>query len=306
MKLTAPTLTAAFTTLAVAAAPAGAQEERHLGNMRITDVAALGERVFAVAHPTSRTWAIAEVRDGGHSWLKIPTSRHAYVPDVGTDRRGNTVVVYSRADRRGDHDLYVYDLQTQRERKLAGSARGTDERFPSIWLGEVVFFRSGAGEKRNGIYRRAAFGPARGKEILVWNTSVARATDMEDDEVVFETDVKAGIHGKANAIYVIRENSPRPRLAAATHTDDDGNRTVVSSPSISGGYLTYLRHDSKYEPRHAVYRQLVDGTATDTRRTARPEDATELAVGGPRLFFTRSIERGLHEIRAPEWLGPRG
>lgn len=164
MKLTYPTFTAALATLAVAAAPAGAQEEKHhLHNMRVSDVSAYYSDVFVTVQGSRRSYAIAELgEDGRHSWLPIPSARHPYVTDVGSDSQGGRHVVYSRADRSGDHDLYAYDLQTKRERKLAGSRRGTDERFPSMYADQIVFFRSGAG-KRNGIYHIAPLGPERAR-----------------------------------------------------------------------------------------------------------------------------------------------
>ena len=302
MKLSAPTLiSAALATLAVAAAPAGA-DQRYVPSWRVSDVSAYGSDVVVTRQVSRHSYAVAQIHeDGTSSWLKIPASRHRYVTDVGSDRDGDRVVVYSRANRRGDHDLYVYDLRTQRERKLYGSARGTDERFPSIYSGEVVFFRSDAGARRNGIYRRAAYGPDRGKDRHVWRTSVARATDIEDGNLTFQTKVRAG-QERANAIYATREDSDRPQLVAVSSTNGAGNRTAVSSPSISGGFLYYLRYDSAREPQHTVFRQLVAGTAHQSDRAARPADAEQLAVGGPRLLFTRSSQKGVHEVSAPEWL----
>lgn len=119
---------------------------------------------------------------------------------------------------------------------------------------------------------------------------------------MFETDVKVG-RRTVNGIYGTREDSTRPRLIAASARGATGNRTLVQSASIQGGYLTYLRYDSNRQPQHTVYRQLLDGLATDSRYTARPADATAVALGGPRLFFVRSGWKGVFEVNGSQWLG---
>ena len=163
-------------------------------------------------------------------------------------------------------------------------------------MNEVVFYRSGAGAKRTGIYRRMPIGPDRNKDRLVARVSGVRGTDTEDGNLTFET---------RKGIYVTRESSRRPRLVASTRTDRNGNRTVVKSASLSGGYVYYLRYDSDVEQQHSVARQLVSGTAVGSQRTAGLADARQLAIGGPRLLFTRSGQPGLYEISAPQFTDAR-
>jgi len=46
----------------------------------------------------------------------------------------------------------------------------------------------------------------------------------------------------------------------------------------------------------------VDGPANESRYAGRPADATEVALGGPRLFFLRSGWKGVFEVNGSEWL----
>ena len=114
MNFSAPTYkavaAATLAAFAVAAVPAGA-DETHVADWTLTDVSARGETVIVTRKVSSRSYELAQIGlDGQAVRLNVPPSSEPYVTDVGSDDTGRRLVVYSRADRRGDHDMYVYNL----------------------------------------------------------------------------------------------------------------------------------------------------------------------------------------------------
>jgi hypothetical protein len=130
---------------------------------RIEDVAAPtslsaygGRLVWSRVDPTTGDFFLVTRARGVTSAPSISPRKVPFDADVGPDRRGKPVVVYSRCleepqrysygtpiwrEARGC-DLYRYDFATGRERKvLPASTAGASEFLPSIWRGRISFFR---------------------------------------------------------------------------------------------------------------------------------------------------------------------
>lgn len=95
-------------------------------------------------------------RNGRARPVPIQTRRVPFDADLGPDRNGRTVVVYSRC-REEDFTtltprgcrLYAFDFHTRKERRVRGTSRDRfSETTPAIWRDKVVFARYRDPERR--------------------------------------------------------------------------------------------------------------------------------------------------------------
>jgi hypothetical protein len=122
-----------------------------------TSLSAYGGRlVWSRFDPTTGNFELVTRARGVTSSPSISPRKVPFDADVGPDRVGEPVVVYSRcmeepnrysygallwAEARGC-DLYRYDLATGRERKIfSASTAEASEFLPSYWRGRIAFFR---------------------------------------------------------------------------------------------------------------------------------------------------------------------
>ena len=92
-------------------------------------------------------YQLVEYNAGMTRRLPIAPGPNPYDVDLGPDRRGRVVAVYSRcADLNDDGvpvgcDLYRYDFKRGRETPIRVANTNADERYPAIWKGRLAFVR---------------------------------------------------------------------------------------------------------------------------------------------------------------------
>jgi hypothetical protein len=88
--------------------------------------------------------------------------------DLGTDRNGNTVAVYSR-----DGDIYRLNPQTGAELKIRSVSTSSVERDPTIQNGRLAFIRRAGGFDE--LRRGSIAGRSRGSSVLVRKRKIVHA-----------------------------------------------------------------------------------------------------------------------------------
>ena len=111
-----------------------------------------GRVVWSDWDPQQNAYRLVELVNGAVRPLPVAPRPQAFDLDLGPDRRGETIAVYSRCTRepiiyweldgRRGCDLYAYSFATSRERKLSPSGSRTDEYFPTIWRNRIAFTRT--------------------------------------------------------------------------------------------------------------------------------------------------------------------
>jgi hypothetical protein len=161
-----------------------------------TPVAAYdGHVVWSVPSPGG--YQLVEYQGGRVQTLPIAPRIEPFDVDLGPDRRGRPVAVYSRcrtprtdfrsllSGRRGC-DLYLYDFVTRTEHVLAGANGSGDEFSPAIWRKRIAFVRTHArrGERtRTDLYLRRL--SKRGRSRRLRDRLYATSVDMRGRRVVF-------------------------------------------------------------------------------------------------------------------------
>jgi hypothetical protein len=116
-----------------------------------TPIDALGGHVlWSVPDDAGRGWRLIDYSQGVQHRLPVAASPVPFDVDLGRDRRGRLVVVYSRcrepldADNFGRRgcDLFRYDLATARERKITAVSSRFDEYEPTLWGARIAFVRA--------------------------------------------------------------------------------------------------------------------------------------------------------------------
>lgn len=127
--------------------------------------------------------------------MPVATSKTPFDVDLGTNRRGELVAVYSKPRARDDRDVFWLDLEAERERRVRGAARrGRNEFAPSVSRGRVAFAISRDPRDRlaavplDGGPLTELRAPAGSRSFRVWETELAggvlafTAEELEDDE----------------------------------------------------------------------------------------------------------------------------
>lgn len=125
---------------------------------RLTTISAYGGHVvWSGFDPARRVFRLKESFAGRTRILPVRSRRVAFDVDLGPDRRGQPVAVYSRCRREPPNetvrdlpvhyqgrgcDVYRFDFTTGRERRVDGiGSRTSSETLPSIWKDRIAFSR---------------------------------------------------------------------------------------------------------------------------------------------------------------------
>jgi hypothetical protein len=169
----------------VAAAPATAQGPAVLATVAdATPVSARGGIVaFSVRDPATGRFALTVAEGGTRRALPVAQRGVPFDVDLGPDRRGRPVALYSRCrtePRTSDDavpvytqgrgcDLFRFSFASGRETRLGGvSTRGASEVLPSQWRGRIAYVRR-VGDRRPELRvgtRAVPGGPRRLAEVL--------------------------------------------------------------------------------------------------------------------------------------------
>ena len=278
--------------------------------------AADGVLAWSSFDPAAGAWFLTIRRAGLVQRLPIAPRAVPFDVDLGHDPAGQLVVAYSRCDREPDFpptgrgcDLYTYDLDAGRERRLAGASTAVaSEYLPSLDGGRVAFARvyerrAGAAGLRNHLFvRRLETGRERKLPGGLRNTDPRTGPtglDLAGRRLAFGWDV----HGPAGRRF--------PYGASEVRVDElDGAQTLVQrsagsalntaalfAPTIVGADVRYGETFlSEGTPRVSDLRSYdlargrrggaaVDprlaGVAADRGATAYVSCAAEMAPGGP-------------------------
>lgn len=207
-------------------------------------------------------------------------------PDLGTNRRGNRVIVYTRcAGLTGrDCDVWELDYGRGRERKLPGASSARCSEFaPSLWIGSVAFARAGPGEC-SGLY------VVRRGHRLRLDRRVPADTDLRARRVTYLY-VPAGDPSRT-FIRVRSTNRGKSRLVVAGFTRP-GEGFRVTSPVLGGGFVYWLQQDRRRKEFFVGRSRGTPGSVLEFSDTTLPGKPDSIAVTRGQLFYTNG--RGLFE-----------
>jgi hypothetical protein len=204
-------------------------------------------------------------------------------PDLGSNRRGNRVIVFTRcAGVSGKAcDVWLLDYaraRRGRERKLPGaSSRRCSEFAPSVWIGAVAFARSGP-HGCNGLYLARPGGRPRRLD-----TRVPAQTDLRGRHVAY-------LHipsGNPNRTFIrIRDVSGGRSRVVVAGFEAEGESFRVSNPVLAEPFVYWLHEDR-------ARRELFVGRSLARRRSSLefsdrslPGRVDAIAVTRDLLFYT--------------------
>ena len=126
--------------LGVSAAPALARPDISV-EQRPAPVSSVGQTVAWSSYDTATgTYRLMTLRDGSPTALPVAPSSKPFDLDLGTNRSGGAVAVYTRCD--PGCDIYRFDYPSGKEQRLAKLSSPTaDEVQPTVWRGEIAFVR---------------------------------------------------------------------------------------------------------------------------------------------------------------------
>lgn len=265
------------------------------------------------AGPSSGSYHLTALIGGAVRRLPVAPRSVPFDVDLGPDRRGSTVAVYSRCAREPDlpaagrsplaHpsytrgrgcDIYRFDFATGRERKLAGaSTAGASEVLPSVWRDKIAFAR--VYERRAGargllpyLYVRPLSGGrsqrqpggARGKTGLPGPISL----DLYGRRLSFVWN-RATAHSGVSELRLDTLNGPHEVVDRTRRS----GATFVSTQGADGRLFYAARQITAPGSGKRVDRLLRRRLSSDTIRLAgSPQDPTGVAVTGHGSLFAAS------------------
>jgi hypothetical protein len=262
-------------------AAAGAIDTVVAADPTAENVSAWGAALVWSRHDAAGAYRLVAQMDGVASEVPVPPSRHPFDADVGPDRRGRAVAVYTRCSSAGGHrcDLYQTVLGTGRERRLARLSSRDDEFAPSRWGARYVFARSALLAQGRGAARRIS-------------GAVPNETDVVGPTVAFSTSFgRQDVDVEVSRIYVKRLGRQGRSCRVAQGDLGDVGGTRLSSPVLAGGYVYWLDDTSDPIVTVRVGRaRLHRRECPDDRRFATlPTGASSIAVEGGAVFYTDPI-----------------
>lgn len=157
-------------------------------------------------------------------------------PDLGTNPNGQAVIVYTRcAGVSGRNcDVYEFNRATRRERRVPGASSDACSEFaPAVWIGSIVFARSGS-TACNGLYL------LRRGNLRKLDTRVPAQTDLRGSGVAYlyipPNDVERSFI-RVRSLYKGRSRILVTGFAA------EGESYRVSNPVLFGRHAYWLQHD---------------------------------------------------------------
>jgi len=207
------------------------------------------------------------------------------------------VVVYSRcsgASTIRGCDIYLYDPQTKRERKVRGASSKTySETAPSIASGSVAFVRRGG--RRNGVYVAVGAAGGRAPHLNRIDGHPARETAVSVSRVAFLYRNSKG----SDDLTLSQLDGTRKRLIRRASPG------VLSSPQITRYKVGWLERAGG-----VVNAKLTDRiNPSDTKPTIRtgsrplPESTTSVAISSDRYIDIYADAEGVKRLSPPIFRG---
>lgn len=302
---------------------------------RATTLSALdGRVVWSSFDPSARAYGLKESVDGRVRALPVRSQRVAFDVDLGTDRRGRTVAVYSRCrrpppqvfviDRPGSElpeyyrgkgcDVYQYDFATRRERRVRGvSTRGASEFLPTVWRGRIAFVR--IYERRKGragvvsqlMIRQPGGGRTRrlrggsGSDVHL-DEPHPTALDLRRDRLAFTwTGVyrekclaEEGTDALQTEVWVVNLRGGGRRLERTCAKDSPYS---YFSPNLTADRLTYYAAYRRQPNSHVRQLDLRSGQLKDAITAS---EVLAIAQDADTLYLARTLAAGNIEISAAD------
>jgi hypothetical protein len=220
--------------------------------------------------------------------LGVRASSSPFDPDLGVDRRGQPAVVFTRCAGVSGRNCDVYGFDGKVESKVRGASSSRCSEFaPSIWKGIIAFARSGS-RRCNGLYLKG-----RGAALRL-DSRVPADTDIRGNRIAY-------LHAPSARRTVIRLFS-FSRQGGGSHIviaglRAEGERTRVTNPTFSGGYLYFLfedlRRDDFLVGRSRGERQSV----LEFSDRKLPGFVDSIGVDGRTVYYTNG--RGVFQATGP-------
>jgi hypothetical protein len=302
-----------YAALAALVAPAAASADAVVAELtRVTPIAAYGGVVaWSGYDAASGRYRLVVGRGDQAAPAPIAGSRRAFDVSLGPDARGRVVALYTRC-RTANHgcDVYRYDVQARRERKVLGVSSPTkDEAWPVQWRGRLAFVRRARAYVLDGYSPRPDPQGKRGGGTLVEcdvpyvKTLSARAPSrrldrgfcapttgmsIRDDRIVQVTDLDVGGAGSETQVRVLRSDGGVVRVLARS-PGGEGGYSPFSSPSQSASAVWLTRTGLREGVPTGFLRidlasgrlTVINSNAPLAGRVARDERGTFWYVQGP-------------------------
>jgi hypothetical protein len=271
--------------------------------------AAAGVVAWSTFDPARGTWSLAIRRDGVSRTVAVAPRTVPFDVDVGVATGGQVVLAYSRCRREprvfaptgGGCDLYLYDLDSGRERMLRGpSTSPASEYLPSVAGGRIAFARIderrlGAGGARTSLHVTSLSGRGRDRRVRGGTLNAddrtgPTAVELSERYLAFAWD----LHGPAGGdigygtseLHVQDLSGDRTRVEF--HAPGNLSRVGVITPTLAGDVVHYGRNalgegDGPGEHQLRSY-DLRDGTRTTA---PAPYRLSGIAVDGATTAFVR-------------------
>ena len=235
----------------------------------------------------------ARGRDGVVRDLPIASFSHPVDADLGPDADGRLVAVYDRC-RRGACDVYRYDFERRRERRLrAQTSRRRSESAISTWGGQHAFMRYAItigfhyGYRRAGVYVGSS--PFRVAARLV------DGTDLRNGAIAYSTGTRYR-PSATSRVHVVRFRGRHRRVCELAYETrvPRGPGAKVREAVLDGGYVYWLHTTIDGAGGQPTRVRRVRLPARNCRRRGPVEQSEELpfaapdslAVAGGRAFVT--------------------
>jgi hypothetical protein len=289
----------AATVVLVTAPPAIAGDTVVATTGRATPIDAFaGHLVWSYWDPQANAYRLVELAGGAAQPLPIAPRSMPFDVDLGPDRRGRTIAVYSRCtkepiiywelDGRRGCDLYEFSFTTNRERKLRPAGSKTDEYFPTVWRNRIAFTRTYRAparvQPRRLIYWRSLSGGQAHRVRTGRHAAYIAPHDLDlrgnRVAVIWQSDYGAAeirvdaIGGRSRLISTV----PGSPTAAIEYT--------AFGTSLSGSYVYWMIDQSKETPYLSELRRHAIGIAIDERaQTALDESIDAFTQDGDVSYY---------------------
>jgi hypothetical protein len=287
----------AVTALLVVAAPAAAADTEIATLPSQTAVDALdGHVVWSVQDDATKAWRLVDLANGAQRPLPVASSASPFDVDLGHDRNGRLVAVYSRCrealredganfGRRGC-DIFRYAFATARETKVESVSSRLDDYEPTMWHARIAFVRAhlhADGVKERMYIRDLRAGRTR---RLRGGSGFAAPRDLD-------------LRSRTTAVRWVHEFSEDVRLAFAGRS----GRALLVTPGSGAAAQQYSTLRPTFTDAHTVYWGLTSSDPDygevwrrDTRRR-RNEHATT-RIDAPFVLFAQDGDVSYYAVHS--------
>jgi hypothetical protein len=283
--------------LLVAAAPAAAADTEIATLPSQTALDALdGHVLWSVQDDATKAWRLVDYSNGVQRPLPVAASVSPFDVDLGHDRSGRLVAVYSRCrealredganfGRRGC-DIFRYDFATARETKVKAVSSRRDDYEPTLWHARIAFVRA---------FPRAAGARER---MYVRDLRTGRTRRLRGGSgFAFPRDLD--LRARTTAVRWVHEFSEDVRLAFAGRP----GRALLMTPGSGAAAQEYSTLHPTFANAHTVYWGLTSSTPDwgevwrRDLRTRRNEHATT-RIDAPFVLFAQDGEVSYYAIHS--------